>query len=71
MKQFGTTIQETVDALRPKLGRKGISARDAWVRICMSAILLVGGLYFAAKGDESNRKLGTTLIGFVTGYWFK
>jgi hypothetical protein len=71
MKYFGTTIQETMDAFRPHLGGRGSSARDAWVRICVSAVLLAAGLYFAARGDKENTKLGMTLVGFVAGYWLK
>jgi hypothetical protein len=73
MKYFGTTIQETIDAFRPHLGGRGrgSSTRDAWVRICISAVLLAAGLYFAARADKENTKLGMTLVGFVAGYWLK
>jgi hypothetical protein len=72
MKNFGTTLQETLEAFRPKAGRKSNSTiLDAWVRICISAILLITGIYFAAANDPARSKLGMTLVGLVTGYWFK
>jgi hypothetical protein len=72
MKNFGTTLQETLEAFRPKAGsRSSTTLLNAWARIAISAILLITGICFAVAQDPGRSKLGMTLVGLVTGYWFK
>lgn len=70
MNNFGTTLLETTNAFRPKMGEARSDLLNAWARIVFSAILLIVGLCFSPDGAEKG-KLGMTLIGLVAGYWLK
>ncbi len=75
---FGTTVTETTHALRRvHLGESGGQPPDsndkmsAIVRIVLSLVLLVFGIYLVASGNEGQLNTGTTLLGALTGYWLK
>ena len=77
MKQFGTTLQETVRAFRVQGGGARaaedpkIRMMNAVVRIVVSLVVLATGIFFASSDEPNRSKMGMTLIGVVTGYWLK
>jgi hypothetical protein len=72
MKNFGTTISETVGAFRGHFGaRPEVEKMNAIARIVISTIVLVAGLIFAVIHDAGLNKTGLTLVGAVVGYWLK
>jgi hypothetical protein len=76
MKQFGSTITETIDAFRPHLGgRKTSNPRvetyNAIARIAITFFLLITGIWLIHGLDAGQNKMGMTIVGLIAGYWLR
>jgi hypothetical protein len=75
MKQFGSTLAETIDAFRPHFGRKASDPRvetyNALARIAITFFLLITGIWLISAPDSGQNKLGMSIIGLIAGYWLK
>lgn len=75
MKNFGTTIKETLDAFKPvHLGEKDQKANNDKLivigRIIISIILIISGTVLYVTTAE-HKELGIMFMGTVLGYWLK
>lgn len=76
MKQFGSTINETISAFRSHLGTNTQSQRNqAVTRILLSFLLLLVAVFLVIKSDllggESSADIGKMIFGALLGYWLK
>lgn len=79
---FGSTLRETVAAFRgANLGKPKEAGRSkseqkeekakATVRIIISFLLLLAGVFFIGYNHGNSQTIGATMIGAITGYWLK
>jgi uncharacterized membrane protein YjjP (DUF1212 family) len=80
VKFWGTTIEETIDAFRKthmgtKKGEektdKKEEKRKATVRIIVTFVLLLAGIFFIGYNQGNSQTIGATIVGAITGYWLK
>lgn len=77
MKHFGTTLNETFDALGAHLGRSRIGSMpksdriEAIGRIVISFLLFAAGLFLVVYDRGQSQTIGATLFGGIIGYWLK
>ena len=71
MKLFGSTIKETVEALKPKHLGEGQSQKDKFIALgrIIVTILLVFVATFCFTRQEVGSGFG--IIGTIFGYWIK
>ena len=80
MKQFGETLEEILDAFRPRFGpaaraartKPALTPRDAWTRIGVTAVLLaVACVCTFVYQDPFHQKMAISLFSAIGGYWLK
>ncbi len=72
IKIFGSTVSETMDALRPiHLGKKKDQGTKtvAIARIIISIILVFIATFLTVNSDT--KEVGTGIFGTILGYWLK